>query len=243
MRSLFFVLLVLWANNLNAQQFMQAANGKRGCVDFDGEILFPFELEESDITTLPPTYSLMILRKNGLYGLFNSKGKVQVPFKYERIEKLEFNDVNPQKAHFTVTQKGKKGIIDENNHTILPTKFDTIFLHSGYLLALKKRDSIFHAYNLSGKLLFKFAGNISKKYPPLMNYVYVTTPTNSEAIYSDNGLIEVTNKLPSGNCMVQYNIKSPDSLHKKPKLIHGEWAMPCEYTIIKAGVSGQFIVQ
>lgn len=90
------------------------------------------------------------VRQEGLYAIFDYRGKAITPFIYEDISILEV--VSPQCA-FIVKSEGHYGVLSQKAGVTIPPVFDKITEYdsgNNHLLLVQK-DTLFGAYNFAGK--------------------------------------------------------------------------------------------
>lgn len=130
-------------------------NHKFGIIDLSGHTVIPVKydtIEKKEIRVetddgaknwinyigreiIPPIYGdAIIMKYDGKYGVINSKGIEQIPFKYDKID--FFGGV------FIVKLKNKHGALDINNKQIVSTIYDDIKYDLGEKLFMVKENNL-----------------------------------------------------------------------------------------------------
>ena len=95
-------------------------HGKRGLIDYDGEILVPAKYEDVCCDNLGN--GDFLIKKKGKWGIMDDKGKIILPCEYDYIE------FYPQESQnsivYVVVKNGKFGKIKENGEVIIPFEYD-----------------------------------------------------------------------------------------------------------------------
>lgn len=95
-------------------------HGKRGLIDYDGEILVPAKYEDVCCDNLGN--GDFLIKKKGKWGIMDDKGKIILPCEYDYIE------LYPQESQnsivYVVVKNGKFGKIKENGEVIIPFEYD-----------------------------------------------------------------------------------------------------------------------
>lgn len=118
-------------------------DGKIGIKDINGNVALYAEYEDAHFTFddmwLAPFRSDFVVKKNGKWGVVDSKQEVILPFEYDDIYRM------PDSIDYYVVEKdGKQGLMDifdkhENNNPV-PITMDTIYYVPGWDLTLFSKD-------------------------------------------------------------------------------------------------------
>lgn len=115
-------------------QFMRSGlyalqNGKLGIIDFDGEIIIPFDYEQNNNLTenysswdgqyVPLPKGVLRIQKDGKVGIIDIKNNIIIPFEYENIKGLNF-----QKKYYQAKKNGKWGVLNSKNEWVISPEFD-----------------------------------------------------------------------------------------------------------------------
>lgn len=100
--------------------FLAEKHGKRGLIDYDGEILVPAKYEDVCFDNLGN--GDFFIKKKGKWGIMDDKGKIILPCEYDYIE------LYPQESHntivYVVVKNGKFGKIKTDGEVIIPFEYD-----------------------------------------------------------------------------------------------------------------------
>ena len=117
----------------NWKGFNAVKNGKLGIIDFDGNIMIPFEYDPFPKSIYPKKYDWwsddyfplsgndILMFKNGKFGIIDNQNNMIIPFGFDDIEGL-----NKRKGIYKAKQGGKWGIINLKSNWITPPEFDKI---------------------------------------------------------------------------------------------------------------------
>ncbi len=130
----------------------------QGVVNEQGTIIIPFDYDEIHVDT----QDAILIQKNGLWGLFNHKGKQLTDFEYKQIDLFA---ENPGCIVTTASKEEKKGAINKYGKIAIPFIYDNIIL-SPTGLASTSLDGKYGVIDHSGKVILPFEyemiGNIYK---------------------------------------------------------------------------------
>lgn len=100
--------------------FLAEKHGKRGLIDYDGEILVPAKYEDVCFDNLGN--GDFFIKKKGKWGIMDDKGKIILPCEYDYIE------LYPQERQnsivYVVVKNGKFGKIKTDGEVIIPFEYD-----------------------------------------------------------------------------------------------------------------------
>lgn len=96
------------------------ANGTKGLVTTDNEVVIPFEYGSMFIPSGSDGYITVANKDDMKYGAINLKNEVVIPFEYEELD--YFVD-----GASVAKKNGKYGIIDKDNKVILPFAYENIY--------------------------------------------------------------------------------------------------------------------
>ena len=237
LRSIFIFLF--FATPLMAQTIERGPNRKWGIVDFDGEIIIPFEYDEIKSLTIKP---MMIMVKDGLYGLVSDKGKILIPFQYDRMLEDKMVAATHRKNLFAVMKMGKIGMVDQNNNPVLPLLFDYAHVPVPNLIfGHIEGDSFLQAYNTQGKFLYKIPGKIIETCRRCKGIINVQSAQGSGPVTSyklDGTLLPLGSKVYTNGYIINQQKQYFGITNTQ-----GDWLIPCEYKAIYPGVNGQYILE
>ena len=245
MKKIFpFFLLCLSAFSLSAQsRFQDPETGKWGFRDNEWNVLIPAIYDEVQ----PYFDTIIAVKKDGKMAALDIKGNYRIPLIYEHI----MPNLSPFPSQFgyaAVTknsaQRNTWGIVDSYGKVILPEKFQYVRAITPRLLVGRvDGDSMLQFYNLKGKLLYKIAG---KKIEPIDidNTCFgVDGIDHQTRFYKQDGTLVYPADPKSG----MWTDGERTILRKNNQwgMVNskGETIIPFEFSGIKNGLKGHFIVE
>lgn len=117
-----------------------------GIIDFEQNIIVPFEY--SSIKAVEEDKDLLIVRKNGKYGVVTIDNHIIINLEYDSISQF-YNDV-------AIARKNNKaGAIDSRGNIVIPFRYDHIedFQENDYTVA--REDNSFTFYDINGNITFE----------------------------------------------------------------------------------------
>ena len=128
-------------------------NGKYGMMDASQNIIIQPEYDNlygfNQIHYSTGANELSMVKKGGLYGYINLKGKVVIPIKYEWLYYQVYNDL------VSFREKGKLGYLNTRGKVVIPAKFDNGYEFRYKITAVQKNEK-WALINTKGKLLTRF---------------------------------------------------------------------------------------
>lgn len=145
-------------------------DGKWGIIDWNENILLPFEYEHShcgmrsdnwvnsfskdgrklvvNIASKQEFYEgellmgLLIASKDEQFGAYGQDGILKIPFEYDKIELPNANSYQGYYGKYLITTKhNKKGVLDLEGIEILPTEYNDIKIYDDYFVVKKNKIS------------------------------------------------------------------------------------------------------
>lgn len=108
---------------------MAVKNNRFGVVDKANKTIVPFEFDLAQAM-----FGMIIVTKNGKKGLYNHKGELVIPIKYDDI--VQPSDKSQM---YSVCNAGKWGVINKKEEIIIPIEYDGVSLiSSGYMYSVCK---------------------------------------------------------------------------------------------------------
>ena len=121
-------------------------DNKRGVVDFQGNVVLPFEYDS--IGTMykwerESKERTGFVKQNGKYGLINNNFKIVAPIQYDNVDIKRYNEV------IVVENENKYGVLDKNHNLIIPIKYDNLKLISGkyFMVELDNKKGIVNFFD------------------------------------------------------------------------------------------------
>jgi protein TonB len=239
---IFFVCLM--ANGLAAQsRFQDPATGKWGFRDNEWNVLIPAIYDEVQ----PHFDTIIAVKKDGKMAALDIKGNYRIPLIYEQIMP-NLSPFPSQYGYAAVTknnaQRNTWGMVDAYGKVILPEKFQYVRAITPTLLVGRvDGDSILQFHNSKGKLLYKIAG---KKIEPIDidNTCFgVDGIDRKTRFYKLDGTLVYPADPKSG----MWTDGERTILRKDNQWgmidAKGETIIPFEFSRIKHGLPGQFLVE
>lgn len=129
----------------------QVLNSKKEQLFTEYETVQPIKLKNV-ASTLAYEKSILMYKKDGLYGLIDFKGNIIVENKYDTIENLQ-----PTEGKFLVAKDGKYGVIDLKGNVLVDLEYDEIisdgyytekdnYKKSGFIVSIKSEDGFKYGY-------------------------------------------------------------------------------------------------
>lgn len=130
----------------------EGSNGKKGCVDKEGQIIIPYEYDSFDGDWSSKASSVnegfIKAKKNGKWGIIDLNNNIVIPFEYNRSLDIKwFSDglcaVNKE------GRLGKWGFVDAQNHLVIPFEYSEVneFRNGLCLVEKDNRDMIIDKNN------------------------------------------------------------------------------------------------
>lgn len=239
---IFFVCLM--ANGLAAQsRFQDPATGKWGFRDNEWNVLIPAIYDEVQ----PHFDTIIAVKKDGKMAALDIKGNYRIPLIYEQIMP-NLSPFPSQYGYAAVTknnaQRNTWGMVDAYGKVILPEKFQYVRAITPTLLVGRvDGDSMLQFHNSKGKLLYKIAG---KKIEPIDidNTCFgVDGIDRKTRFYKLDGTLVYPADPKSG----MWTDGERTILRKDNQWgmidAKGETIIPFEFSRIKHGLPGQFLVE
>lgn len=108
---------------------MAIKNNRFGVVDKTNKIIVPF-----DFDLVQPMFGMISVTKNGKKGLYNHKGELVIPIKYDDIA-----HPSDKSQTYSVCSAGKWGVINKKGEIIIPIEYDGVSqISSGYMYSVCK---------------------------------------------------------------------------------------------------------
>lgn len=108
---------------------MAVKNNRFGVVDKANKIIVPFEFD-----LVQAMFGMIIVTKNGKKGLYNHKGDLVIPIKYDDIAQP-----SDKSQTYSVCIAGRWGVINKKEEIIIPIEYDGVSLiSSGYMYLVCK---------------------------------------------------------------------------------------------------------
>lgn len=108
---------------------MAIKNNRFGVVDKTNKIIVPF-----DFDLVQPMFGMISVTKNGKKGLYNHKGELVIPIKYDDIA-----HPSDKSQTYSVCSAGKWGVINKKGKIIIPIEYDGVSqISSGYMYSVCK---------------------------------------------------------------------------------------------------------
>lgn len=142
-------------------------NGKWGVIDWEGNILVPFEYDHEHrsmrndnwvasfskdgqpIVVHIPTKQefagqtelvsgMLIASKDGKYGAYSRDGELVVPFSYDRIKTPNQNYYLGYYGHYLIVEnEGLNGVVRSDGEVVVPVEYDQVMVYDDYFVATK----------------------------------------------------------------------------------------------------------
>lgn len=242
-----FVLLALvclTAFGLSAQsRFPDPDTGKWGYWDQEWNIIIPAIYDEVQ----PNFDTIMGVKKDGKMGAIDEKGRYRIPLIYEHVMP-NLQPFRSQYGYAAVTKnnavRNTWGMVDARGKVILPEKFQYVrAIAPNLLVGRVDGDSMLQFYNLKGKLLYKIKG---KKIEPIdidntcfgvdgIDHKTRFYKLDGKLVYPDN---PESGLWTDGERTILRKDNQWGMINSK-----GETVLPFEFSGIKHGLKGHFIVE
>lgn len=108
---------------------MAVKNNRFGVIDKANKIIVPFDFDH-----VQAMFGMITVTKNGKKGLYNHKGDLVIPIKYDDIAQP-----SDKSQTYSVCIAGKWGVINKKEEIIIPIEYDGVSLiSSGYMYSVCK---------------------------------------------------------------------------------------------------------
>lgn len=168
-------------SNSNPTITFKNLNGKYGVVDWEGNVIIPFDFDEID--KIDKT-DFLLMQKGGYFGVISKNGKTKIPAKYKSLQSLvdKFDDAELRNKNLFIAD-GK--LIDIDNNVLIgeySALTPVFYNHSKLLVSKNKKWGII---DISNKILLPI------EYDAISNWVEYG-PRNKHFITKNGkkGLIE-----------------------------------------------------
>jgi TonB family protein len=163
MKNVLLCFQLICAVQMLAQAPRKSSEEKWGLVDFDEEILFPYELDKEP----ERLDSVYIVEKNGKKGLINQQGRLLVPLEYTELSAYQFGN-NAQNGYLianrSINRQRGWGIISRKNEVILPLEYQYVScIDANVFAAIPPADTIIQLMDQKRNLFFTLPGKYLKK--------------------------------------------------------------------------------
>ena len=106
---------------------MAVKNNRFGVIDKTNKIIVPF-----DFDLVQAMFGVITVTKNGKKGLYNHKGELVIPIKYDDIARP-----SDKSQTYSVCMAGKWGVVNKNEEIIIPIEYDGLNqISSGYMYSV-----------------------------------------------------------------------------------------------------------
>ena len=131
----------IWSRNYSQTPLVYTNEGKQGLLGWDGKAITPPIYDR--IKSIEEGSKLIIVQKNGYFGLIDDQGEEKGPFIYDHVD--SFNN-----GFYPVYLYDKMGLLDADGQIVIPAIFEELkFVSDGTL-------SLFS--NIPGIISFKWSG-------------------------------------------------------------------------------------
>lgn len=157
--------------------------------DFQHTQFIYSDLNDSDFP------KLMIHRQNNLWGAYNMKGEIVVPFEYQRIH-AEFtnpgNSGDPP-VFYVIEKDNRAGLLSADLDPLLPIEYDKIYFQTSEKTIWATKNTIMTLFNYDLSVYFDSIEHLF--YQPLLNFNGSTQTKDSRTVstyyYRSNGKLYV----------------------------------------------------
>ena len=138
---------------------------KYGLIDLNGQVVLPVEYDEikgAGDSYYPEQDKVLLIKKNGLYGVINEKIDIIIPLKYDNMSFFS-------RGRALAKLKGNWGLIDIKGKTIFPFTISEIGYEHGNptnseMRYLVKQDKYWGIIDQNGKIIIPFIYTQWEKY-------------------------------------------------------------------------------